>query len=163
MKKYLVIYHSTKKIECLTILWWVLVLFFVHLTSRLASNFNCTFYHAFTLEGQLHFSCSKNCLQKLYNVIDSNGFDVSTQCITYVMVILPFPNCVDETYEYIPLGQANITFNNGCHAMLSQRSKQLVVPYFWIEFCIFSITYLDTSTLDCFNKPMYNPWYDKGL
>jgi hypothetical protein len=48
MKKYLVIYHSTKKIECITILWWVLVLLFVHLTSRLASTFRCTLYCAFT-------------------------------------------------------------------------------------------------------------------
>jgi hypothetical protein len=48
MKKYLVIYHSTKKIECITILWWVLVLLFVHLTSRLISIFSCTFYHDFT-------------------------------------------------------------------------------------------------------------------
>ncbi len=37
----------------------------------------------------------------LYNIVDSNGFNVSTQCITYVMGILLFPNCVNETYEYI--------------------------------------------------------------
>jgi hypothetical protein len=48
MKKYLVIYHSTKKIECIIILWWVLVLFFVHLTSKLVSILNYTLYHAFT-------------------------------------------------------------------------------------------------------------------
>ncbi len=48
MKKYLVIYHSTKKIECITILGWVLVLLFVHLTSKLASIFNYTLYRAFT-------------------------------------------------------------------------------------------------------------------
>jgi hypothetical protein len=39
MKKYLVIYHSTQKIECIKILWWVLVLLFVHFTSRLAKYF----------------------------------------------------------------------------------------------------------------------------
>ncbi len=33
--------------------------------------------------------------------IDSNGFNVSNQCITYVMGILPFPNCVNGTYKYI--------------------------------------------------------------
>jgi hypothetical protein len=49
MKKYFIIDHSTKKIECITILWWVLVLLFIHLTSRLASTFSCTLYHAFTL------------------------------------------------------------------------------------------------------------------
>ncbi len=48
MKKYLIIYHSTKKIECITILWWVLVLLFVHLTSRLISTFSCTLYCDFT-------------------------------------------------------------------------------------------------------------------
>ncbi len=47
-EKYLVIYHSTKKIECITILWWVLVIISAHLTSRLTSNFSCTLYHAFT-------------------------------------------------------------------------------------------------------------------
>jgi hypothetical protein len=47
MKKYLVIYHSIKKIKCITILWWVLVLLFVHLTSSLVSIFSCTIYHAF--------------------------------------------------------------------------------------------------------------------
>jgi hypothetical protein len=55
MKKYCVIYHSTKKIECITILWWVLVLLFVHLTSRLASTFSCTLYHAFTHQQLLKF------------------------------------------------------------------------------------------------------------
>jgi hypothetical protein len=46
-EKYLIVYRSTKKIECITILWWVLVLLFVHLTSRLISIFNCTLspYH----------------------------------------------------------------------------------------------------------------------
>jgi hypothetical protein len=48
MKKILAIYHSTKKIKCITILWWVLVLFFVHLINRLASTFSCTLYRAFT-------------------------------------------------------------------------------------------------------------------
>jgi hypothetical protein len=48
MIKYFVIYHSSKKIECVIILRWVLVLLFVHLTSRLASIFNYRFYHAFT-------------------------------------------------------------------------------------------------------------------
>jgi hypothetical protein len=49
MKKYLVVYNSTKKIECITILWWVLVQFFVQLTSRLACIFSYTLYHVFTL------------------------------------------------------------------------------------------------------------------
>jgi hypothetical protein len=48
MKKYLVIYHLTKKIKCIIILWWVLDLFFIHLISRLASILSCTFYRAFT-------------------------------------------------------------------------------------------------------------------
>jgi hypothetical protein len=48
MKKFCVIYHSIKNIECITILWWVLVLFFVHLTSRLTSTFSCTLYYVFT-------------------------------------------------------------------------------------------------------------------
>ncbi len=30
-------------------MWWVFILLFVHLTNKLASIFNCTFYHAFTL------------------------------------------------------------------------------------------------------------------
>ncbi len=48
MKKYLVIYHSTKKIDCTTILSCVLFLLFVHLTSRLAMTFSCTLYPTFT-------------------------------------------------------------------------------------------------------------------
>ncbi len=32
-----------------------------------------------------------------------------------------------------------------------------------IKFYILSITYLDTSTLDCFKKSVHNPWYDKGF
>jgi hypothetical protein len=51
MKKYVVIYHSTKKIECITILWWDLILLFVQLTSKLTSTFSCTLYHAFTQKG----------------------------------------------------------------------------------------------------------------
>jgi hypothetical protein len=34
-----------------------------------------------------------------------------------------------ELMNTSPLGQANITFNNGCHATLSQPLKQMVVPY----------------------------------
>jgi len=49
MKKYLVIHYLPKKIKCITILWWVLILLFVHLTSRLASTFSCTLYYVFTL------------------------------------------------------------------------------------------------------------------
>jgi hypothetical protein len=52
------------------------------------------------LEVQPHFSCSKH---YLYNVVNSNGFDVSNQCITYVMGILPLPSCVNGTYEYITI------------------------------------------------------------
>ncbi len=48
MKKYLIIYHSIKKIECITILQWILVLLFVHLTSRLTSTFSYTLYSTFT-------------------------------------------------------------------------------------------------------------------
>jgi len=48
MKWYLVIYHSTKKIECITILGWISVLFIVHLTSKLVSTFSCTFNCDFT-------------------------------------------------------------------------------------------------------------------
>jgi hypothetical protein len=50
MKKYFVIYHSTKNIECNNNFWWALVLLFIHLTSRLASIFSCTLYCAFTQE-----------------------------------------------------------------------------------------------------------------
>ncbi len=49
MRKYFVIHYLPKKTECITILWWVLILLFVHLTSRLASTFSCTFYCVFTL------------------------------------------------------------------------------------------------------------------
>ncbi len=51
MKNYFVNCHSTEKIECITILWGVLVLLFVHLTNRLTSIFSCTLYHAFTQKG----------------------------------------------------------------------------------------------------------------
>jgi hypothetical protein len=68
-----------------------------------------------------------------------------------------------EPMNTSPLGQANITFNNGRRAMLSQPSKQMVVPYLWIEFRILLITRLDTSTLDCFQKYVRNTWYDEGL
>jgi hypothetical protein len=57
MKNYLVIYCSTKKIECITILWWVLVLLFVHFTSRLTNTFNCIIYHAFT---QMIIGCKQD-------------------------------------------------------------------------------------------------------
>jgi hypothetical protein len=54
------------------------------------------------LEGQLHFKHIQSIVYKnLYNVVDSNGFDVFTQCITYVMGILPLPNRFNGTYEYI--------------------------------------------------------------
>jgi len=47
------------------------------------------------LKSQLHFKHVQSIVyKKLYNVINSNSFDVSTQCITYVMGILPFPSCV---------------------------------------------------------------------
>ncbi len=52
MKKYLVIYYSTKTIECITILWCIFVLLFVHLTSKLVSTFSCTLYCVFTLLAQ---------------------------------------------------------------------------------------------------------------
>jgi hypothetical protein len=59
--------------------------------------------------------------------------------------------------------QTNIMFNNGHHAMLSQPLKQMVTPYLWIEFCVFLVSYLDTSTFDFFNKFVCNPWYDGDL
>jgi len=37
----------------------------------------------------------------LYNIVNSNGFNVSIWIITYVMGILPLPSCVNGTYEYI--------------------------------------------------------------
>jgi len=46
MKKYLVIYHSIKKFKCITILRWVLVLLFLHLTSK--NTFSYTLCHVFT-------------------------------------------------------------------------------------------------------------------
>jgi hypothetical protein len=33
-----------------------------------------------------------------------------------------------EPMNTSPFGQANITFNNGCHVMLSQPLKQMVAP-----------------------------------
>jgi hypothetical protein len=68
-----------------------------------------------------------------------------------------------EPMNTLPFGQANITFNNECYVILSQPLEQMVIPYLWIEFCVFLITYLDTSTLDCFKKYVCNPWYDGGL
>jgi hypothetical protein len=53
------------------------------------------------LEGQPQFSCSKHCFTNLYNVVDFNGFNVFSQCITYVMGNLSFLSCVNGTYEYI--------------------------------------------------------------
>jgi hypothetical protein len=47
--------------------------------------------------------------------------------------------------------------------MLSWPLEQMIVPYLWIEFHILSITYLDASTLNYFNKFVRNPWYDGGL
>jgi hypothetical protein len=43
-------YHLNKKIECIIILWWVLILLFINLTSTLPRTLNCTLYHAFTFE-----------------------------------------------------------------------------------------------------------------
>jgi hypothetical protein len=42
-------------------------------------------------------------IKNLYTVVDSNGFDVSTQSNTYVMGILLLPNCANGTYEYIAI------------------------------------------------------------
>jgi hypothetical protein len=47
--------------------------------------------------------------------------------------------------------------------MLSQPLEQMIALYLWIKFYIFLVTYLDTFTLNCFNKFVHNPWYDKGL
>ncbi len=52
------------------------------------------------LEDQPHFSCSKHYSYKFVQCY-SNGFNVFSQCITYVMGILPLPSCVNGTYEYI--------------------------------------------------------------
>jgi uncharacterized protein (UPF0297 family) len=82
-----------------------------------------------------------------YNVVDSNGFNVSNQCITYVINIFLLPNYVNESYEYIAIWTSKMLYN-GHHVMLSQPLEQMVVPYFWIEFCIFSVICLATSTLD---------------
>jgi len=38
-----------------------------------------------------------------YNVLHSNGFDVSNHCITFVMGIFLLPNYVNGTYEYIAI------------------------------------------------------------
>ncbi len=112
------------------------------------------------LEGQLHFSCSKHCL---YNIVNSNGFDVSTWCITYGMGILPLPNCVNGTYEYIaiwtnkhyvqPWTPCNVVptmKTNGCSIIVNQ----VLCPFNYL---------FEPSTLNCFNKSMQNPWYDGGL
>jgi predicted membrane protein len=74
MKKYFVIYHSTKKIECITILWWVLVLLFVHLTSKLANIFSCTFYHAFAQKAskKKQEGLVSNYFPNLYNTFNTS-------------------------------------------------------------------------------------------
>jgi hypothetical protein len=61
-----------------------------------------------------------------------------------------------EPMNTLPFGQPNIMFNNGCRAILSQSLEHMVAPHLWIEFYVFSITYLDTSTLDYFNKYVHN-------
>ncbi len=79
MNNYLVIYHSIKKIECITILWWVLVVLFVHLTSRLISIFSCRHYYAFThldvwlLAAQDYFQKTK--LVQWYATHDKEGHE----------------------------------------------------------------------------------------
>jgi hypothetical protein len=65
----------------------------------------------------------------MYNVVNSNGFDVSIQYITYVMGILCSPIVLMEPMNTLPHGQANIMFNNGCGVMLCQPLKQMVAPY----------------------------------
>jgi len=57
------------------------------------------------LEGQQHFSCSNIVFTNLYNVVNSNGFDVSIQCITYVMGIHLFPwKCHPKPIKTSPFG-----------------------------------------------------------
>jgi hypothetical protein len=48
---------------------------------------------------------------------------------TYVMGIFHSLVVLIELMNTLSLGQANITFNNGSYAMLSQLLKQMVVPY----------------------------------
>jgi hypothetical protein len=73
------------------------------------------------LEGQLHFKHIQSIVYKtLYNVVNSNDFDVSTQCITYVMGILSLLVMSMEPMNTLSLRQVIITFNNGCNATLSQ-------------------------------------------
>jgi hypothetical protein len=48
----------------------------------------------------------------------------------YAMGILFFPIVLMEPMNTLPLEQANIMFNNGCNATLSQPSQQMVAPYF---------------------------------
>jgi hypothetical protein len=70
--------------------------------------------------------------KNLYNVVPSNGFNVYNKCITYVIMgILTLPHCVNgmALKNTSPLRQANMTFNNGCLATLSQSSKQMVAAY----------------------------------
>jgi hypothetical protein len=36
----------------------------------------------------------------------------------------------------------------------------MMVPYLWMEFCMFLTTSLDTSTFDRFNIFIHKPWYN---
>ena len=109
MKKYLVIYHSTKKIECTTILWWVnLVLLFVHLTSRLASTFSSTLYHAFTPSSKEIFDALSEA--KVFNTLDLR--------FSYHQLPLKEGEKVKITFwELIPMGRIICTDGSFCHVV----------------------------------------------
>ncbi len=87
------------------------------------------------LEGRLHPKHVQSIIYKnLYNVVDSNGFDVSTQCITYVMGILSFPSCVNGTYEYIA------TWTNKHY--LQQWMSCNIVPTIRINGCFIFVNHI---------------------
>jgi hypothetical protein len=51
----------------------------------------------------LSFDVQNTIYTIFYNVVNFDGFDAFNQCTTYVMGILPFPICVNGTYEYIAI------------------------------------------------------------
>jgi hypothetical protein len=102
MKNYLLNHHSTKKIECITILWWVLVLLFVHLTSRLTSIFSCTLYHAFTQKGWSLFTNMFSILALQHKMINiENEQRQGTSIIELSKVIIPHRISLNPQWYWI--------------------------------------------------------------
>ncbi len=128
MKKYIVIYHSIKNIKCITILWYVLVVLFVHSTNKLATIFSCTLYRAFTLVGLGHVSlvfaldllhCPCSCLPCVWC---SNGIQTWTlhrknkSCYVATLVLFFFSSsrsfnfscCLPWSFSLSPWARAQV-------------------------------------------------------